>query len=127
MGERKSTLYLWLIPTFVTVIISTLLMVFTRLFEFWVVTDAISPWFPNWIFVADAERARDTILQVLQVLAGVFAITITVVAIVVQLSATRYTSRVVDLFLSDFNNLFIFNRSSYFVCFPNCFVSIKNS
>jgi hypothetical protein len=108
MGESKSTLYLWLVPTVVTVVISTVLMVVTRLFDFWVVTDSISPWFKDWIFVTDAERARATILQVSQTLAGVFAITITVVAIVVQLSATRYTSRVVDLFLSDFNNLFIF-------------------
>lgn len=108
MGEPKSTLSLWLIPTAVTVAVSALLMVSTRLFDAWAVTRTISPWFENWIFVTDAGRARETILQVLQTLAGVFAIVITVVAIVVQLSATRYTSRVVDLFLSDFNNLFVF-------------------
>ncbi len=108
MGENKSTLYLWLVPMVITVVISALLMVFSRLFDAWAITTTISPWFKDWIFVTNAERAHETILQEMQTLAGVFAITITVVAIVVQLSATRYTSRVVDLFLSDFNNLLIF-------------------
>jgi len=68
MGESKSTLYLWLIPTVVTVVISTLLMLVSRWIDAWAVTTTISPWFRDWIFVTDPERARQTILQVLQTL-----------------------------------------------------------
>ncbi len=66
---------------------------FTSLFSFFSISDPLS--------------ARDMIWAVLEVLAGLFGITITVVAIIVQLSATRYTSRVVDLFLADRMNIFI--------------------
>jgi hypothetical protein len=64
----------------------------------------------GWLIVEDPEVARGIVVQLLQTLSGVFAITITVVAIIVQLSATRYTSRVVDLFLADkFNALVLFS------------------
>ena len=45
----------------------------------------------------DAERAR----QLAQVIAAVLGIAITVVSIVVQLAANRYTSRVTDMFFRD--------------------------
>jgi len=64
----------------------------------------------GWLTVEDPEVARGIIVQVLELLSGIFAISITVVAIIVQLSATRYTSRVVDLFLADpFNALVLFS------------------
>jgi hypothetical protein len=85
------------------------LLLLGRLGDLWLSPGAPSALFRDWVFVRDPLVAQGVILAMLEVLAGVFAIVITVVAIVVQLSATRYTSRVVDLFLADpFNGLVFF-------------------
>jgi hypothetical protein len=91
----------WVVPVTATLAASFVLMVLGRAVDFWLLSDQSQLIWEDWYLVADAETARTIILSLLEVLAGVFAITITVVAIIVQLSATRYTSRVVDLFLED--------------------------
>jgi hypothetical protein len=53
----------------------------------------------------DAETMRDALASLSQIIAAVLGIAITVVSIVVQLAATRYTSRVADLFFRDRINL----------------------
>lgn len=106
MKTRGSTLVLWLVPIVLAFVLSFVLMMVGRLGDAWVAQDV--PHLEEWLWVSDPEVARDVILAMLEVLAGVFAISITVVAIIVQLSATRYTSRVVDLFLADKLNAFIF-------------------
>ncbi len=99
---------LWLTPVAVTLAVTIGLLLLGRLADLWLAPNAAAPLVQNWIFVRDPLVARDVILNVLQVVAGIFAIMITVVAIIVQLSATRYTSRVVDLFLADPFNVLIF-------------------
>lgn len=106
MKARSPTLVLWLMPIVLAFVLSFVLMIVGRLGDAWVAEDV--PHLEEWLWVSDPEVARAVILAMLEVLAGVFAISITVVAIIVQLSATRYTSRVVDLFLADKFNAFIF-------------------
>ena len=53
----------------------------------------------------DAETMQNALGSLSQVIAAVLGIAITVVSIVVQLAATRYTSRVADMFFRDRINL----------------------
>jgi hypothetical protein len=56
-------------------------------------------------FEFDAETMQNALGSLAQVIAAVLAIAITVVSIVVQLAANRYTSRVADMFFRDPINL----------------------
>ena len=108
MGPLRKTWLLWLSPIAITLGVTIALLLLGRLGDLWLSPAAGVRFLQDWIFVRDPLVARDVILNVLQVVAGIFAIMITVVAIIVQLSATRYTSRVVDLFLADPFNVLIF-------------------
>src|SRR3954453_4643182 len=57
------------------------------------------------LFNFDAETMQNALGSLSQVIAAVLGIAITVVSIVVQLAATRYTSRVADLLFRDKTNL----------------------
>ena len=57
------------------------------------------------LFDFDAETMQNALGSLSQVIAAVLGIAITVVSIVVQLAATRYTSRVADMFFRDRINL----------------------
>src|SRR5450432_2138611 len=57
------------------------------------------------LFDFDAETMQNAIGSLAQVIAAVLGIAITVVSIVVQLAANRYTSRVTDMFFRDRTNL----------------------
>jgi hypothetical protein len=55
----------------------------------------------------DVETMQNALGTLAQVIAAVLGIAITVVSIVVQLAANRYTSRVTDMFFRDKTNLFV--------------------
>jgi hypothetical protein len=57
------------------------------------------------LFDYDAETMQNALGSLAQVIAAVLGIAITVVSIVVQLAATRYTSRVADMFFRDRINI----------------------
>jgi hypothetical protein len=59
------------------------------------------------LFALDPQTLESSLAGLSQVIVAVLGIAITVVSIVVQLSATRYTSRVVDMFFRDRTNLAI--------------------
>ena len=59
----------------------------------------------HWLGTLDQEAAAGLMSDSAQVVAGMLAILITVVAIVLELSATRYTHRVTTLFVRDPLNL----------------------
>lgn len=61
----------------------------------------------RWLGTLDQSAALTVLIAAAQVVAGMLAILITVVAIVVQLAATRYTHRVTALFVRDRVNLAI--------------------
>jgi hypothetical protein len=110
MNDARSIRTRLLVPIAATLGASAALLVFGWVAELWFISPGRALVWHGWLTVDDPEVARAIVIQVLEVLAGVFAISITVVAIIVQLSATRYTSRVVDLFLADpFNGLVMFS------------------
>ena len=55
----------------------------------------------RWLGGLDSEKAFDILSNSAELLAGVLAIAITVVAIVVELAATRYSHRITKLFISE--------------------------
>jgi hypothetical protein len=57
------------------------------------------------LFQFDSDTLQNALGSLAQIIAAVLGIAITVVSIVVQLAATRYTSRVADLFFRDRTNL----------------------
>ena len=59
------------------------------------------------LFDFDALTMQNALGSLSQVIAAVLGIAITVVSIVVQLAANRYTSRVTDMFFRDKTNLFV--------------------
>jgi hypothetical protein len=59
------------------------------------------------LFDFDAETMQNALGSLAQVIAAVLGIAITVVSIVVQLAANRYTSRVTDMFFRDRTNLLV--------------------
>ena len=59
------------------------------------------------LFDYDVETMQNALGTLAQVIAAVLGIAITVVSIVVQLAANRYTSRVTDMFFRDKTNLFV--------------------
>ena len=65
-----------------------------------------------WFRSLDPASALDTLSNAAEVVAGVLAIAITVVAIVVQLAATRYTHRIASMFVREPVNIIVI---SFFV------------
>src|SRR4051812_12887000 len=57
------------------------------------------------LFNFDVDTLQNALGNMAQVVAAILGIVITVVSIVVQLAATRYTSRIADLFFRDRTNL----------------------
>src|SRR5438477_12407060 len=57
------------------------------------------------LFHYDPDTAQNALGNLAQVIAAVLGIVITVVSIVVQLAATRYTPRVAEMFFRDRTNL----------------------
>lgn len=66
----------------------------------------------GWLSSLDPTSALDTLSNAAEVVAGVLAIAITVVAIVVQLAATRYTHRITSMFVREPVNVIVI---SFFV------------
>jgi hypothetical protein len=66
----------------------------------------------GWLSGLDPASALDTLSNAAEVVAGVLAIAITVVAIVVQLAATRYTHRIASMFVREPVNVIVI---SFFV------------
>lgn len=65
----------------------------------------IKPGLLHRFFAFDPDTAQNALGNLAQVIAAVLGIVITVVSIVVQLAATRYTPRIADLFFRDPVNL----------------------
>ena len=59
------------------------------------------------LFTYDPDTAQNALGNLAQVIAAVLGIVITVVSIVVQLAATRYTPRVAEMFFRDRTNLLL--------------------
>ena len=66
----------------------------------------------RWLAGVDRAAALDAVGSAAEVISGLLAIVITVVAIVVELAATRYTHRITDLFIREPVNVIVL---SFFV------------
>jgi hypothetical protein len=76
------------------------------------------------LFTFDVDTLQNALGNMAQVVAAVLGIVITVVSIVVQLAATRYTPRIADLFFRDRTNLAVL---AFFVvaCIDAAWVSVS--
>jgi hypothetical protein len=63
------------------------------------VAPLVAPW--EWLSGVDRAAGLDAVGSAAEVIAGLLAIVITVVAIVVELAATRYTHRITELFVRE--------------------------
>lgn len=61
----------------------------------------------DWLLPDDPATAQNFLGSVAEVVCGILAITITVVAIIVQLAANRYISKIIDIFVNDRTNVII--------------------
>lgn len=61
----------------------------------------------DWLIPDDPTTAQNFLGSVAEVVCGILAITITVVAIIVQLAAHRYISKIIDIFVNDRTNVII--------------------
>lgn len=61
----------------------------------------------DWLVPDDPATAQNFLGSVAEVVCGILAITITVVAIIVQLAAHRYISKIIDIFVNDRTNVII--------------------
>lgn len=66
----------------------------------------------EWLAEVDREAALNAVGNAAEVISGLLAIALTVVAIVVELAATRYTHRITDLFIREPVNVLVM---SFFV------------
>jgi len=66
----------------------------------------------EWLSGVDRQAALDAVGNAAEVISGLLAIALTVVAIVVELAATRYTHRITDLFIREPVNVIVM---SFFV------------
>lgn len=66
----------------------------------------------DWVLLDDPQTAQNVLGSIAEVMSAVLAIAITVVAIIVQLAANRYTSKIIDLFINNLLNVVIL---SFFV------------
>jgi uncharacterized membrane protein len=78
---------------------------------------------PFFIFYSiDYESVKNYIGSFAEVITGLFGIIITVVAIIVNLSANRYTSKIIDLFIKDRFNVAVLILFAV-ICFSGIWVS----
>ncbi|MCZ6646023.1 MAG: DUF2254 domain-containing protein [SAR324 cluster bacterium] len=96
----------WLLPFALIVMVSSLTFLGTSLLDF--EAGPRLPGFWSTLLLSDATSTLDDVGNLAEVLIGVLGLTLTVVAIVVQLAAQRYTPKLVDLFLADRVNALTF-------------------
>ena len=95
----KSIVGNWTIPVVLFIGITLLVYVTHSFWDYEWKSDKFE--FLKTIFTTDAEQIRESIGSFIELLAALLGIMITVVAIVLQLAAQRYGTRLIDLFLAD--------------------------
>ena len=109
-NPMRDKILTWIHPLAMILGAVLVLFFFSRLIDILITSEyTISKLFKGWIFLTDPEIAASSIATMLEVVTAVLGVSITVVAIVIQLSATRYTSRIIDLFITDKVNFIIFS------------------
>jgi hypothetical protein len=98
-GHGQGPLRVWLLP--LSILLGAALTVF--LSTYWLdVAGVVDPWAAlSLFFDPNPESAANTLSNSGEIVAAVLAIAITVVAIVVELAANRYTHRITELFVGE--------------------------
>lgn len=97
---------LWLWPVVALTGITAVIFVAGYLADFSLAGETRHGWFGT-LLRFDRETCQNTLGNLAQVIGAVLGIAITVVSIIVQLAATRYTPRVAEMFFRDRTNLAI--------------------
>jgi len=87
-----------------------LLTLFTHLADFFYNDTAPSLFYP--LYTVDARASLSSIGSLAEVITSLFGIIITVVAIIVNLSANRYTQKMIDMFIKEKINIIILSLFS---------------
>lgn len=96
----------WLLPVGFTAGLALFSYLGFRLLDFW--ADGTAASFKDVLFLTDPEEVGNALGGVSEVLIAILGLVITVVAIVVQLAAQRYTPKLIDLFIADRINIAFF-------------------
>ncbi|MCZ6629350.1 MAG: DUF2254 domain-containing protein [SAR324 cluster bacterium] len=108
-SEREHRLRLlnnWVMPVGFTAGLAISAYIALRIFDFALSDGKIA--LSDVLFLTDAEAVGDALGGVSEVLIAILGLVITVVAIVVQLAAQRYTPKLIDLFIADWVNISFF-------------------
>ena len=103
--NKSNALLDWLVPLALIVAVSSFTFFGTSVLDIQFGEQALKFW--NTLLFSDAD-SQQAVSNLAEVLIGVLGLTLTVVAIVVQLAAQRYTPKLVDLFLEDRVNIITF-------------------
>lgn len=105
--------WIWLAPVTIVVAFSAFLFISTSLMDYLAGTDIKT--FSEFLFynfdsdsVGGIDNLAEVQIGILTLLIGVLGLTMTVVAIVVQLASQRFTPKLIDLFLEDRINIATF-------------------
>ncbi len=105
-ANRRKFVRYWLIPVGFTAGLAVSAYIGLRLFDF--AAGAGDRSFFDVVFLTDPESVGDALGGVSEVLIAILGLVVTVVAIVVQLAAQRYTPKLIDLFIADKVNIAYF-------------------
>ncbi len=106
-SERQGNVFRqWLLPVGFTAGLALFSYLGFRLLDFG--ADGTAAGFKDVLFLTDPEEVGNALGGVSEVLIAILGLVITVVAIVVQLAAQRYTPKLIDLFIADRINIAFF-------------------
>ncbi|HJZ87820.1 MAG TPA: DUF2254 family protein [Polyangia bacterium] len=97
----------WLSPVLLLTGVAAVLFLGVYFLDYWLAHPAGGKSLLRQLTNYDPDTAQNALGNLAQVVAAVLGIAITVVSIVVQLAATRYTPRVTEMFFRDRTNLFV--------------------
>lgn len=105
MLTKKIKLKLWLLPIIAVISVSATAFITSYFFDYYHNASLFSPW--HNFFRGNANTFRYSITAAATSLAATLGIMVAVVLLIVQLTANRYTPKVVDLFITHRSNLFL--------------------
>jgi hypothetical protein len=101
----RSNLSIWFVPLGILTLATLVLFVPTYFIDYRLAA-VKTGWFKA-LFTYDIDTVQNALANLAQVVAAVLSIAITVISIVVQLAATRYTPRITDLFFRERTNVLV--------------------
>src|SRR5512137_1252165 len=106
MLERPSPHRFWLMPMAILAALAGAVFFIGYVIDFYSI-HRIDRGLLSTLFGYDLATCQNALANLAQVIAAILGIAITVVSIIVQLAATRYTPRVAEMFFRDRTNLAI--------------------